>query len=861
MNLRLGAAIALASLTVAVPALLAGAPAKPQDPKAAHQAAIDELAKKLADENPDVRARAKRAYRQAAFNASRPDAEAERAAAAQAICQRLEAKPPKPLTLALLDALEHIGRAEAVPVLTALLDPEDGLVRERTRRALSANPSPQAAAALREALDESQDAAWTVGLVNALSRRRDEEAVPALIQLAQSDDAAVRLNAVDALGRIGKAEAIGIVAKTTQQAKDGVAWRRSVVAYLDLADALAAAGETDTAMTMYQSFLEAKGSLKAAGIVGLGRAGGAGQIPALLDALGSGDSEVQSAAKAALDLLPVAAVTEALTEKAKTASPEMKALLLSVLAERGDASVLPAFLAAAKDVSAEVRLAAYQGMGQLADDGAVPVLLAALAKESGPQLKAAKSALGSIHTPQANQALIDAVGKGDPKARAAAIELLADRRATAAVPALLEAAKDEDSSIRRAAFKALGQLASVEQLPTLVQRLVGADSGTDRQAAQKALAAAVKRIEEPDACAKPIVAALEKVPAPAKAALLRVLGDVPSDDALAALRSARKADHPDIQDAAVRALAEWPTAAVLDELLDIARTADKQVHRVIALRGYVRAAGLVEGKSPEEVVALYKKAMDAAQRPEDKRMVLAGAAAVPSLGALQMVGNALEDSELKQEATVATVKIAETLHGIYRTECLAALAKAAAVEDPDLAKEAHALINRINALGAYVTAWQVSGPYTAEGDLMKTAFPPEKKGESAEWTIMPPSPYPAIDESWVWSLNIDEFFGGKDNFAVYLRTQLFSPKKQPAVIELGSDDTCKLWVGGTLVHTATEPRSLKPGEDTVKVALEKGWTPVLLKVVEKSGDAGAALRIVAPKGGKLDGIRANPFGK
>jgi hypothetical protein len=554
-------------------------------------------------------------------------------------------------------------------------------------------------------------------------------------------------------------------------------------------------------------------------------------------------------------------VTEALTEKAKTASPEMKTVLLDVLAERGDASVLPAFLAAAKDDSAEVRLAAYQGMGQLADDAAVSVLLAALVKESGPQLKAAKSALGRIHTPEANQALINAVGKGDPQARSAAIELLADRRATAAVPALLEAAKAENDAVRRAAFKALGQLASVEQLPKLVQRLVQADSDADRQAAQKALATAVKRIEEPNACARPIVAAVKTAPVPAKTALLRVLGDVPSDAALAALRSARKAENPEIQDAAIRSLAGWPTAAVLDELLDIARTADQQVHRVIALRGYVRAAGLVQGKSPEEVVALYKKAMDAAQRPEDKRMVLAGAAALPSLGALQMVESALDDAELKQEAAVATVKIAETLHGIYRTESLAALAKAAAVKDPELAKEAHALINRIKALGDYITAWQVSGPYTAEGDLMKTAFPPEKEGESAEWQIMPPSPYPAIDESWVWSMNIDEFFGGEDNFAVYLRTQVFSPKTQPTVIELGSDDFCKLWVGGKHVHTSTEPRSLKPGEDQVKVALEKGWTPVLLKVVEKSGDAGAALRIVAPKGGKLEGIRANPFGK
>ena len=842
------AAILLAALAFACVAVAAEAPAA--------RPAIDTLLAKLADKDLDVQQRARLAYRAHVFNASRPGAEAERLAAAQAICQRLATPLPQPATLALLDALEHIGRDEAVPTLAKFLAHTTPLVRERARRALTANPSAKASATLRDALAKATAPAWQIGLINALGYRKDKAAVAALIALAGSRDEAVRVNAAEALALLGDKAATAAISSVTQKATDTSAWRRSLVAYLALADALADSGDKAAALPMYRNLLEAEGHLKVGAVVGLGRAGGADELPGLLAALADADPQVRGAARSALGLLPVEAVTAALAEKAKTATPAMKALLLGVLGERRSTSALPAFLAATADADPSVRLAAYAGIGQLGDDRAVPTLLAALPKAAGKERDAVQAALGHIHSPAATQALIAALGKGDGKTRAAIADLLAARRAASAMPALLQAAGDSDASVARAALKALGTLADAKTLPALVAFLVKNPSSTT----EKAIAAACKRLD-PDAAAAPLVAALPKASPKAKAALLRLLARIESPKALAAVQAARRDADATVQDAAVRALAAWHDPAVLGDLLDIAKTATQETHRVIALRGYVRLVGAVQGKPASEIVTLYQDAMAVARRPDDKRMVLAGIAAVPSLGTLQMAEQYLADPALKSEAVVTVINVAKLLHGAYRAEAKAALTKAIPLTtDNALAGQAKTILARIDKLGHHVTAWEVSGPYTGSG-LFDKAFPPETPGDtSAAWRLLPPSPYTAVNADWVWAMDLGTALGG-DSRVAYLRTRIHSPAKQPVILEMGSDDGIKVWLNGKVVHRVDAPRSLKPDEDKAKVTLEEGWNTLLLKVVQGGGDWGAALAILGPDGKPMGGLRADPYGK
>jgi len=136
---------------------------------------------------------------------------------------------------------------------------------------------------------------------------------------------------------------------------------------------------------------------------------------------------------------------------------------------------------------------------------------------------------------------------------------------------------------------------------------------------------------------------------------------------LPVLREALNDKDDKVKDAAVRAISDWPTAAPSEDLLKVAQTSENQVHKTLALRGYVRLAGLPSNRPAEETMKMYKDAMSLAADSGEKKMVLSGLGSTNSFEALQMAATYLDDKELKEEAEAAIVKVAEsTIRGHSR---------------------------------------------------------------------------------------------------------------------------------------------------------------------------------------------------
>jgi len=829
--------------------------------QAAHAKVLAALLPKLASEKIDERTEAQRTYRAICWRASRPGADAERAAACAAILARLKPDLPKLALLHLLEQLEHIGREEAVAAVVPLLNHEDAeppFVRERARRVLAANPSPKAMDALRTALARAKDPLWTIGLANALGARRDKAAVPELLELARSKDQEVRLAAVEALARIGDKTGAEVIAAASTGAA-GRPWRVAIVSYLLLADNLVAQKDSATALDMYRALLEADDFVKCGAIIGVGRAGGAGDLGTLFAALGDADIEVRAAGKAALELLPADAVREAVAKKTKTATPEMKVLLIQILAERGDRSVLPTLVACASDADESVRIAACQAMTRVGGREAMPVLIAALGKAKGKELETVKAAIVGIPGKEATLALVEAMGTGSPELRAEIVRALAARRDEAATPALLEVAGGADAKLRAEAYKALGNYAGGGAAAPLIELLLKASSKSDREAAEKALVAACGRIEAPDARATAVLAALPKASGAARCSLLRVLGRLGGAKALEAVRTALKTDSEALRDAAIRALADWPDASPAADLLEVARTTKSVAHNVLALRGALRVLALPTDRPAADTLALYAGAMKAARRPDEEKEVLGALAGVSSLGALKQVEPFLDDPELKAEAAAAAATLATALIGSHREEARTALKKLLDAAPSDaVRKNAQAALDQLEKFEDYVTAWEVSGPYTVAGrdgpGLHSEVLPPEKQGAKVlPWAVMPPGggkpPFPFYMDLYKRH--------SKENAAAYLRTWVWSPRQQQARMEFGSDDGAKLWLNGTLAIDAAQPRSFELAKDKVVVSLKQGWNAVLVKVWNGSLHWGAALRFRKPDGSRLEGLRTS----
>jgi putative membrane-bound dehydrogenase-like protein len=146
--------------------------------------------------------------------------------------------------------------------------------------------------------------------------------------------------------------------------------------------------------------------------------------------------------------------------------------------------------------------------------------------------------------------------------------------------------------------------------------------------------------------------------------------------------------------------------------------------------------------------------------------------------------------------------------------------------------------------------WHIIGPFdNGVSDAgLETVYPPEKaidlkeryKGKLGEvrWRTVRPDLKGYVD--------LAAFFAGhSEEIVSYSYQEIESPQDQEGTILLGSDDGCKLWFNGKLVHTSTAHRAAVPGQETIKVPLRKGVNRILLKVNNGGGPHGFYFTLLA----------------
>ena len=92
----------------------------------------------------------------------------------------------------------------------------------------------------------------------------------------------------------------------------------------------------------------------------------------------------------------------------------------------------------------------------------------------------------------------------------------------------------------------------------------------------------------------------------------------------------------------------------------IAQSSDNQLHRVLALRGFVHLVSLESERPAEETIKMLQQAIELALNVSEKKRVLSELAKIKGPAALEMAAAYLEDKALQQEAEAAVVKIAQS---------------------------------------------------------------------------------------------------------------------------------------------------------------------------------------------------------
>jgi len=114
----------------------------------------------------------------------------------------------------------------------------------------------------------------------------------------------------------------------------------------------------------------------------------------------------------------------------------------------------------------------------------------------------------------------------------------------------------------------------------------------------------------------------------------------------------------------------------------------------------------------------------------------------------------------------------------------------------------------------------------------------------------------------VGCIDLERFFNGPQNAAVYAVTWIDSPRehRRTATLRLGCDDYARVWINGNLVFTSSKgtPRPASPDQYTVSdVSLNKGLNRVVVKCVNLTGHWAFFLRLT-DGAGKAIPVRAVP---
>ncbi len=588
------------------------------------------------------------------------DSAAARKETETALLEFIQGSPAPAGLVAACRALRLVGGPDSVPVLSALaLKPE---MTDAARYALERIPGGEADRALIEALGKAAGATKR-GIVFSLGERKTAAAVPALTGLAAGKDAALAADAVKALGKIGGAEAVKTL--TAMLGKAGATLKPEAASALLLAaEGRLAAGDKASAATVYDKVFAANVTpvLRQAAFKGkLAVADDAKSL--ILKTLSGKDALLFAPALAAVPANFGEGEMSQVGDLMPRLPVEGRIQLAAILAGYPAEVVRPYLLSAAEDPSRDVRLAALRSIAAAGDGKSVVFLATKAARSAGAEQDAAREALARLKGVDVEEAILAHLAKAsDDAVKAELVQAAGARRIAGAEPALMDIVMAGPPSLKTKAAAALRTVAGEEDLPALLALLASLDDETAREAMQDTVAAAARMNPRETARSSAVRSRLAaEKNAGKKADLIRILGKIGDDSALPLVRTALADPDAAVVDAAVRALADWPTIAARDDVLDVARTSIVLNHRILSIRAYIRMIGLEPNRSPEGAAADLLTVLSVSTRPEEKKLVLGLLGRFPCVTSLKTAESLLADPTVAAEAKLAADRIRKAL--------------------------------------------------------------------------------------------------------------------------------------------------------------------------------------------------------
>ncbi|MCD6393685.1 MAG: HEAT repeat domain-containing protein [Planctomycetes bacterium] len=541
--------------------------------------------------------------------------------------------------------LQQIGSDKCIAAVSGLLS--DEILSDYARLVLERLKSAEADKAMRDALEQAPDIA-KVGILASLGERRDIKALTAAAKLANSANSAVAEAAIQAIGKIGGREAARCLS-SMKPAKELVpAQMQAMVACVRSLSGSAAvslcekvlAGPWDPCRTAALRELTNADAAKASDLI--------------VAAIKGNDLKLRRGALGIVADTKGLRMTRSMIDLLKVLPTERKAEMIAALGARADTKALGSITGYLQSKDAVIRNAAIKAAGKLGDAGVVKLLL--YAADSPESEAAVTKAIAGMKGDGIDAVLVESLGYRN--LRQAAIRACIAHGSTEAVGDLLKLLKDRDADVRKDVWAGLAALADADDMDSIMNAAIEIRDAKDLVFAEGAIKEIFSRSQDRGKCFQAIADHYKAATETLKYAILD-LGAVTGDSiALELERNALTSRNKKLYIRALRALAKWPNKSAAEDILTQAKTAPETVDRIIALRGYIRIAGLDSADlSAAERVKMLKTALGLTQRNNEKKLIVSALQQAKSLESLDMLKKYIDDPALGAEAQMSAANL------------------------------------------------------------------------------------------------------------------------------------------------------------------------------------------------------------
>ena len=554
--------------------------------------------------------------------------------------------------------LSIIGTNESVPTLAGMLANKD--TSDMARYALERIAGPKTAAALRDALDKAKGEV-KIGIINSLGNIQDRQAVSQLAELMYDADDSTARATISALGNIANRTAAQAL-KDGLGRLDGDMKTLAMDSYLKCGDKLLGEGQNAKALTIYEEMFAASNpsAIRVAAVKGAILSSGKDTKKYVIKAAADQDSLVRSAAIATCAGLNDPAMTSVLAELFDSANDETKVQIITALARSKDKRGLGIATEALKSENKNVKAAALDVLAIFGDKGSVNMLAAKAARSEDKIRDTARQSLYSLHGKDVDGEIVRLIPEAAPDVSVELIKAVVQRGMSGKEinAVLIKGARDGKPSVKKESYRALRAIGPFKTLPSLVQLLANAKTGSERADAEQAVVAVAGRAANKNQQIMPIMMMLPLTSEKdVKISMVRVLGKIGNDNGLRLIRRYLNDKDRDIKAAAIRSLSIWPKPDALEDLLKIAQTSDDQLHRTLALRGFIKQLSLPSKRDESQTIEMYQKAKALSTEAGEKKMLLSALSDQQATWALKMAQEYLNDKSVQSEAEGAIAKI------------------------------------------------------------------------------------------------------------------------------------------------------------------------------------------------------------